>query len=380
MSTISTTPRRPSTAQPTTLSTRMPYEAGEALLWERQNARVHTHLSLQMKELQAQHAAYESRIAATEAIAEAAEAAIHQVKQLDLKVKAIEEEEKDRPFDEWAKEAVGQLQVAVDGLKGVRGKISGLERKFDGLEEEFDGVRSEGALLRSLARRLEVLEGERKDEAMGTEQQNTARHRQEDVYDEALADDNPLLVFYGIDTQSPAQGQEPPSRHQKLPSRRHESPVRYQEPSPRQKNSVRKIITASRQKQSVRKHNQSLQHHHGLTGDLQPPDENTQMLGDDEADLKDAAHETNYGWENTQQFKDMQRELAELRAMCRTQEPKNSNDSADATQIPQETLIVHRENNLGLSDATTEAEAEFNEAGRSPSLIGDSLGQVGLLK
>src|SRR5690242_17964996 len=252
MSTISTTPRRPSTAQPTTLSTRMPYEAGEALLWERQNARMHTHLSLQMKELQAQLAAYESRITATEAIAEAAEAAIHQVKQLDLKVKAIEEEEKDRPFDEWAKEAVGQLQIAVDGLKGVRGKISGLERKVDGLEEDVEGVKSEGALLRSVATRLEVLEGERKDEAMGTEQQTTAGPRQKDGYDEMLADDNPLSVFYGIDTQSPAQVQEPPSRQQKLPSRRHESPVRDQEPSLRHKNSIGKNTTADRQKQPIK--------------------------------------------------------------------------------------------------------------------------------
>jgi len=333
-----------------------------------------------MKELQAQLAAYESRITATEAIAEAAEAAIHQVKQLDLKVKAIEEEEKDRPFDEWAKEAVGQLQIAVDGLKGVRGKISGLERKVDGLEEDVEGVKSEGALLRSVATRLEVLEGERKDEAMGTEQQTTAGPRQKDGYDEMLADDNPLSVFYGIDTQSPAQVQEPPSRQQKLPSRRHESPVRDQEPSLRHKNSIGKNTTADRQKQPIRKHNQSLQRHHDLTGDLQPPDEDNPMLGDDKADLKEAAHETNYGWENTQQFKDMQRELAELRAMCRTQEPKNCNDSADATQIPQETLIVHRENDLGLSDATTEAEAELNEAGRSPSLMGVSPGQVGLLK
>ncbi|KAJ4307546.1 hypothetical protein N0V94_009696, partial [Neodidymelliopsis sp. IMI 364377] len=98
----STTPRRPSTAQPTTLTQRIPYEAGEALLWERQNHRVHAHLSIQMKELKAQHDAYNARIQATESIAEAAEAAVHKVKQMEARIAAMEEDDKDRPFDAWA--------------------------------------------------------------------------------------------------------------------------------------------------------------------------------------------------------------------------------------------------------------------------------------
>ncbi|KAJ4987353.1 hypothetical protein SVAN01_07091 [Stagonosporopsis vannaccii] len=337
MSTISTTPRRPSTAQPSSLNTRMPYEAGEALLWERQNARMHTHLSLQLKELQTQHAAYESRITATEAIAEAAEAAVHQVKHLDLKINAIEEEEKDRPFDKWAKEAVAQLQVAVDGLKGVRAKISGLESKVDGLGEDLEGVRGDGALLRTVVRRLEVLERDRMDERRRVERRDTAGCRQGDVYegagegsyDEATVDDNPLAVFYGIDTQSSVRCQESPSRR---PSLSHPSPVTYQQPSPKHMGQILEEVP-----------------------------------------------QNNCGWESTQQFKDMQRELAELRAMCQTQESKNGNDTADVTQRPQETLIVHRENQLEFSDATTEAEAESNDAGLGPSHIGASRGQVDLL-
>lgn len=371
MPSISSTPRRPSTAQPASLNTRMSYEAGEALLWERQNARANTHLSLQMKELQAQHDAYETRIAATEAVAEAAEAAVHQVKQLGAKVKAIEEDEKDRPFDGWVKEAVGQLQVAVDGLKGVRGRISGLERKVEGLGEEIEGVRGDGALLRSVVRRLEVLESERRDEVRAIERRDTAGRRQQDAqecaYDEPVVDENPLAVFYGIDTQSPA-------RRQESPSRRDQSLVRYEEPSLRHNDHHN---TAYRQNHPARKSSQSPQRR---LRDLQPRDEDTPLPTEDVFDPLESAPETNYGWENTQQFKDMQRELAELRAMCRTQERKHGNDTADATQRPQETLIVHRDNNMAFSDATTEAEAELNDAGLGRFRMGVSQGQVDMLR
>lgn len=57
----------------------------------------------------------------------------------------------------------------------------------------------------------------------------------------------------------------------------------------------------------------------------------------------------------------MQKELEALRAMCRTQDPKGSNESADTTQRAQETQVVAREKNIDFSDATTETEADFND-------------------
>lgn len=354
MSTISSTPRRPSTAHSTPFTTRMPYEAGEALLWERQNHRVHAHLSIQMKELQAQHEAYDARIQATESVAEAAEAAVHKVKQMETKIAAFEADEADRPFDAWAKEAIGQLQVFVDGQKGVRQKLSGLEMKVGKLGEDVERVRDEDGLLRSVVRRLKVLEDDRREEERKVrelqrevERLRTSGHRQEKVhdevheetYDEVQADDNPLAVFYGIDTQSPSRRQDHGRK----------SNDRYQE------DGLARRLTESPQQQR------------GLVSDLQPPNEGTVRLEEDGFDLLEAAPDIDYGWENTQQFKDMQKELAALRAMCRTQEPKDSNETAHATQRPHETIIVPRNNNIDFSDATTEAEAEYNDAGHDRS-------------
>lgn len=361
----------------------MSYEAGEALLWERQNARAHTHLAAQMKDLQAQHAAYESRIAATEAIAEAAEAAVHLVKQLDAKVRAIEEEEGDRPFERWAKEAVGQLQVMVDGLKGVRGKICGVEMKVDRLEEVVEGVRGEGEVLRGVLKRLEALEGERRGEN-GETQGGAGRQPDvidedvhEEAYDEVLADDNPLAVFYGIETQSPARRHESPSRGQQSGQ---QSPSKRYETTSRQKDNVGKNNDACHQSRPARKSTQSPHRHHELTYDLQPPDENITLPEADDSDPLGAAPEVQSGFENTQQFKSMQKELKVLRAMCRSQDTKNSNDTAEATQRPQETIIVPREDRLGFSDATTETEAELPDTRPSLSRMGASGGQVDVLR
>lgn len=329
-----------------------------------------------MKSLQSAHDAYDARIAATEAVAEAAEAAISKVKMLERKVEALEADEREGPFVAWVKEAVGQLQGAVEGLKGVRGKVSKVEREVERLGEDLDAVRDESEVLKGVVRRLEVLEGERRDEGRRVKElersvqrlRNDARGRGdgeevvEKTYDEGQADDNPLAVFYGIDAQSPARRQESPSRRQASPLRRHDhgranTTIRHQDRSPSR-------LTESPQ----RRH-----------GDLQPPDEDIVRPEDDSFDLMEAAPEIEYGWENTQQFKDMQKELAVLRAMCRVQEPKSSNETADATQRPQETLIVGRENNIDFSDATTETEAEYND-NANRSHMGVTRGSVGALR
>ncbi|KAH6638244.1 hypothetical protein C7974DRAFT_423149 [Boeremia exigua] len=346
MSSISTTPRRPSTAQPLTRTPRLPYEAGEALLWERQTHRLTTHLAQQLQTLQAQHAAYDARIRAAEAVAEAADAAVQQVRGLDAKVCAIEAEDAERPFDKWVQEAVGQLQVVVDGLKGVRGKVGGLEREVERLGEEVEGG---GGLLKDVVRRVGVLEGEKEErrEEVGVEDAGAEGCGQVLVDDSPLMDDDPLAVFYGIDSQ-----------------RRQQSPLR-------QKGRF-ETPNARRQDRPARKRTESPQQRRG---NLQPPDEDT-ALPEHTFDPREAAPPVDYGWENTQQYKDMQKELDELRAMCRTQESKHDSETADMTQRPQETLIVPREEILGFSDATTEAEGENDGADRQQSRMDLTRGSV----
>lgn len=395
MSSISSSLRRPSTALTTSLSssTRLPYEAAEALLWERQNARANMHLHAQMKELQAVHDAYDARIKATEAVAEAAEAAVSRVRELGRKVEAIEADEREGPFVRWCKEAIGQLQISVDGMKGVRQRVSAFDAKMERLEEDVGKVRDEGGVVKNVLRRLEVLEGERREEGSRyaelekeVKKLRDVSHRREDsvrregegeemveeTYDEALVDDNPLAVFYGIETQSPARREESPTRrrhrectstatHQQVrsPSRLVESPTRRQVSSVRCQDPSRASTAIRHQIRSPSRPADSAQRRYD---DLQPTDEDMVRPEDDSFRLLESEPEVEYGWENTQQFKNMQKELEALRAMCRTQEPKSSNETADTTQHPQETQLVRRENNIEFSDAITETEIEYNGA------------------
>lgn len=336
----------------------MPYEAGEALLWERQNHRVHTHLSIQMKELQARHDTYDAQIQATESIAEAAEAAVHKVKHMEARIAAMEADDKDRPFDAWAKEAISQVQIFVDSHKGVRQMLSGLEQRMGDIGEDLEGVRYTAGLLRSVVRRLEVLEDEKREEGetrktleREVERLQSARWHQESVGDEAEPDGNPLHVFYGIDTQLHHERQNDSSR----------GDSRHCEDSG--------VGRRVRSPGHPPKHRDNATPGHG---DLQPPEQDTLRPVEHSFDLLQAAPGVAFSWENTQQFKDMQEELAALRAMCRTQEPKNSGQSADLTQRPQDTIVLPHDRNLDFSDATTETEAEHTNADRHRDHVGVS--------
>ncbi|KAJ4346263.1 hypothetical protein N0V95_005528 [Ascochyta clinopodiicola] len=358
MSQISNTPRRPSTAQPGSLSTRMSYEAGEALLWERQNHRVNAHLSIQVKELQARNDAYSARIQATESIAEAAEAAVHKVKQMETRIAAIEADDQDRPFDAYAKEAISQIQIFVDSHKGVRQKLSGLEQSVNTLSEDVEDVRDARGLLNNVVRRLDVLEDQRREDRRKVrelekevEELRSANQHHEPVLYEVEPDNNPMQVFYGVETQlrSGRQHLEPRANE------RHNRDVRSGR------------LTQSPEQRHGYRAKDTLQEH----GSLQSPDDVVRPE-EESFDLPEAIPETRYDWENTQQFKDMQAELAALRAMCRTQEPKGSGHSADATQRPQETIILPKQHDPAFSDATTATEAEYNDAERHQARVGVS--------
>lgn len=327
----------------------MPYEAGEALLWERQNHRIHAHLSVQMKELQAQHNAYDARIQATESIAEAAESAIHKVKQMEAKIAAMEADDQDRPFDAWAKEAISQVQVFVDSHKGVRQKLSGLEQKMGSLGENVKSLRGTSELLKSMVRRLEVLEDERAGQSQKVKHMEaeiarlrSTGQRHNSVPGEVQPDDNPLHVFYGIDAQAHARHR----CHQPKDTLEKDSQPQELAESPMQRHNFRntEMLPASHEPQQ--------------------PHEDTVRPREGDFNVLETVPEVECGWESTQQFKDMQKELVALRAMCRTQEPKSSGQTADATQRPQETIVLPRDNELAFSEATTVSEVEENDLAR----------------
>ena len=370
-------PQRPSTAQSLSLGPRMPFEAAEALLWERQNNRVHAHLSVQMKKLQAEHDKFDARIQATEAVAEAAEASIHKIKQMDAKIAAIEAEERDRPFDTWAKESIAELNVSVDAMRGVRQKLSGLETKVDQMEEGIETAQGESALLKDVVRRLEVLECAKQEDARkvthlerelgelesGSRQPKDAvEYTSEPPRDGAQADDHPMAIFYGLDTQSPLSRHQTPLERQQSPTRRERSPVRKSMSPMRLETHLQGTSETPDQELPTQRPAEFSQWANGHSSDLQPPDEEPLHGVEDGFEPLESQPEVNGGWENTQQYKDMQRELLALRTMCPSQEVRSSNDTA-ATQRAQETILVSAKDDMDLSDATTESEAYDNHLG-----------------
>jgi predicted RNase H-like nuclease (RuvC/YqgF family) len=116
----------------------MPFEAAEALLWGRETHREHQFLFPRMKELEEQHQAYDARIQATEAVAEAAEAATSRVRHIEQRIAAIESDEQDRPFDKWVEGEIASFKGFVEQNKTVRQKQIELETKISDLEDSVD--------------------------------------------------------------------------------------------------------------------------------------------------------------------------------------------------------------------------------------------------
>jgi predicted RNase H-like nuclease (RuvC/YqgF family) len=156
--------QRPSSARTEAEAQRMPFEAAEALLWGRKTHKDHEWLFSQMKEIQSQHESYDARIKATEAIAETAEAATHRIRHMETKLAAIESDDKDRPFDKWAENAITQLKLFADNNLNVRQKLNSLEGRFCEAVDDLDKVSGVSKDVASLLRRLDVLEKERKED------------------------------------------------------------------------------------------------------------------------------------------------------------------------------------------------------------------------
>ncbi|KAF3001940.1 hypothetical protein E8E13_006973 [Curvularia kusanoi] len=324
IATMNITTQRPGTAQSLSLGPRMPFEAAEALLWERQNNRVNIHLSAQMKELQEQHDRFSARIQATEAVAEAAEASLHKIKQMDAKITAIEAEEHDRPLDAWTKESIKELQISVDAMKGVRQKLSGLENKIDEIGEQVETARGESAVLKDVVKRLGTLEEERQDEARkvaslekevndlraGNRYQELAVDRHvERAQTEVREDDSPLAVFYGIEKQSPPARRQSPIRGLQSPVRNERSPTRHRRSSMRREIQAQDGRSTYNQESPRKRDTESSRWSRLNSNSLQPPDEEPLPGEEDDFHILETQPEVISMWENTQLYKNMEREM-----------------------------------------------------------------------
>jgi DNA repair exonuclease SbcCD ATPase subunit len=141
----------------------MPFDAAEALLWGKKTHDEHKFLFPRMRELEEQHRAYDTRIQATETIAEAAEAATSRLRRIEQQIAAIESDEQDRPFDRWVQEEITAFKGFVEKNKSVRQKQVEIEAKMAGFEEFVDKSRdaSTSKDIEILLERISRLENER---------------------------------------------------------------------------------------------------------------------------------------------------------------------------------------------------------------------------
>lgn len=143
----------------------MSFTAAEALLWGKKTAEEHHHISSRMRDLEEQHQAYNSRIQATETVAEAAEAATARIRRIEQQVAAIESDEQDRPFDKWVEGEVSTFKVFAEKNKNVRQKQIELETKISCLEDSVDKAKDVALDLEILLERIARLESDRNKDA-----------------------------------------------------------------------------------------------------------------------------------------------------------------------------------------------------------------------
>jgi hypothetical protein len=144
---------------------RMPFAAAEALHWGRETWNQHNILFGRMSELEERHIVYDRRIQATEAVAEAAEAATAIIRRIEQQVAAIESDEQDRPFDKWAQEEIAGFKGFIEKNKTVRQKQVELDKQVSDLEDSFEKFKDVPRDLDILLRRIGRLEQDRMHDA-----------------------------------------------------------------------------------------------------------------------------------------------------------------------------------------------------------------------
>jgi predicted RNase H-like nuclease (RuvC/YqgF family) len=156
---------RPGSVQAQSDAQRMPMAAAEALHWGKETYNQHTRLFKRMSELEEQHRVCDTRIQATEAIAEAAEAATSRIRRIEQQVAAIESDEQDRPFEKWVEEEITSFKGFVEKNKTVRQKQIELDKQVSNLEDSFDKIKKASRDSEILLHRIGRLENDRIDDA-----------------------------------------------------------------------------------------------------------------------------------------------------------------------------------------------------------------------
>ena len=158
-------PRAASTASSEATPPRMPFAHAEALLWWPELRKQHAWLLGEMRTVQAEHEAYNSRIQKVEAVAEAAETAALGLRDMEQQIAALEAVDKDKTFEKWATEEMTRLKTFADTNQSVRQKQAELETSISNVADELGRLGDVAVNLKSLQQRLDVLETGRKHDA-----------------------------------------------------------------------------------------------------------------------------------------------------------------------------------------------------------------------
>lgn len=152
------TTRKASATKKEASNTRMPFEAAEALLWGKTTYEQHQFLYGRMKKLEEQQLANDTRIQTTEAVMEAAEAAISRVRRLEQHVAAIETDNHENPFNNWVTAEVEGLKTFTEKHKNIRQKQIELEKLLSNVLDDLDTIRNMPTVMQDLARRMMDME------------------------------------------------------------------------------------------------------------------------------------------------------------------------------------------------------------------------------
>ncbi|KAF2187761.1 hypothetical protein K469DRAFT_748968 [Zopfia rhizophila CBS 207.26] len=152
-------PPKPLNAQrdSTQLDDMAPPSDPASLLWAHQLKREHGHLLDRLKDLEATHESYDARIKATEAISEGMKAIVKNMRQMAMRITAIEEDNKD--VKDWIKRLDGERQARMreDGekVKKVQQWVTELETQHKSIEAK---VQQASLSHRSIMEKIEMIE------------------------------------------------------------------------------------------------------------------------------------------------------------------------------------------------------------------------------
>lgn len=125
----------------------------------------HAYLLSEMRALQKQHEEYDARIRTTEAIAEAAEAAATQIRDLEQQLVAIETKDGNKVFEKWASDEITRLGMFAVANESLGQRQIEVDAKVSHISENLDRLLRGHVDLEGVLRRLDFLENDRREDA-----------------------------------------------------------------------------------------------------------------------------------------------------------------------------------------------------------------------